>query len=447
MASLAQASTEFIHALRRGLEAYDTGDHARAYDEFSQALEIEPDNIWGLLWKGATAPSPKETVFWLEQALALEPDNEHAQAGLAWARSQLAEETDETAGDAVALLTDEVTAEEPEAEPLFQEVEFETLQPSEEEAGEESLSEDEDLPAWLQTVDLPSQEDDRPSWLRDQESSAEAVAEEEGQDWLQDREALAGDEIEAAPSWLRDVELPTPTTEEEEEDIPDWLRGEVTSGTGVDEEEVPDWLRDVQAPAFPTDDDEGIPDWLREPPTATAGEETPDWLAEEESASDEAAISGSFGTQTASSGLPDWLIGDETQLDTSRRAEGSLPGSSPAVEAYQAGLHAYEENRLDEAARLFERTVQLDSNHVEAHNYLGSVYFLQGRTDEAIRAFSEALRLDPNHAESHLNLGLVYQETNQPARAIQMFERYLELEPNSSIAGEVRGFIEKLRGS
>lgn len=368
MASLAHASAEFVQALRRGLEAYDAGNHERAYDEFSEALDIEPDNVWGLLWKGATAPTPADTALWLEQALALDPGNEHAAAGLAWAQSQ-------TAGEPASPSTQLAL---PEAE-----------EPALDWSAEETVVADEE-----EDVDL--------SWLSDVSAEDEAVE-----------------------------SLPTEADDEEpdadiDEDLPDWLRDIQESA----EDDVPAWLQDVDTPSPPAVNAD-LPDWLTSD-LAPTGEETEQFQIEE--------------TAPAAGPLPDRLTGEEPEIDTGRRAEGSLPPSDASVEAYQAGLLAYEENRLDEALRAFERTIKLDPGHVEAHNYLGSVYFLQGNTDEAVQAFTKALELDADHAESYLNLGLVYQETNQPAQAIEMFERYLELEPESSIAGEVEGFIRDLRG-
>ncbi|MCZ7569366.1 MAG: tetratricopeptide repeat protein [Ardenticatenaceae bacterium] len=381
MASLAHASAEFVQALRRGLAAYDAGDHEQAYDEFSQALDIEPDNVWGLLWKGATAPSPATAAMWLEQALALDPENEHAEAGLAWAKSRM---------DGASV------------------------------SGSTQLA-------------LPESERLAPDWSAEEAARTGEAEEEADLSWLGD---LPAGEEEAAESVQR--------AEEDEAESPQTEAGDIELASS-DDEDLPDWLRDIQEAA-----DDDVPDWLRNAETPSPPEveaDLPDWLSGDLTPTgDEVERTLLNAEEPTASALPDWLAAEETQIDTSRRAEGSLPPSDAGVEAYQAGLLAYEENRLDEALRAFERTVKLDPSHVEAHNYLGSVYFLQGRTDEAVRAFNQALELDPDHAESYLNLGLVYQETNQPAQAIQMFERYLELEPDSSIAGEVQGFVRDLRG-
>ncbi|GEM_PF-3662503 len=376
MTSLASASPEFIRVFRQALEAYDNGDLARAHELFVQAQDIEPDNVWALLWCGATAPTPQETINWLEQALAIDPGNAHAEAGLAWAREQA------------------------EAQPEEQ------ARPAEEEAVSlEEWADDGGAPAAPEAV----------------EEAAEGeltldIGEEAGEEWL----------LEETPTDEAEHEAPTATAEEA------W---DVDTGLlGIDEEDIPDWLRgEEEAPA--------------EAGEATAVADT-DWLLEGE-AEPEAPPA-----EAEAEGLPDWLSGEgeapaqpqeEVTLPTAP-PEGSLPPPNQVVAAYQAGLAAWEENRLDEAARYFEQTVRLDPNHVQAYDYLGSVYFLLGQSDKAIQAYKRALSIDPNYAESYFNLGLVYQETGDRDNAIAMFEQYLKLDPDSTFAENARMFLEQLKG-
>ncbi len=74
-----------------GLRAFDDGDMEMAYRYFSKALHKEPDNVEVLLWKAGTSPDPQEAVVCLERGLALAPDNEYIQEGLAWAYTRIAE--------------------------------------------------------------------------------------------------------------------------------------------------------------------------------------------------------------------------------------------------------------------------------------------------------------------------------------------------------------------
>nr|WP_290670618.1 tetratricopeptide repeat protein [Ardenticatena sp.] len=382
MSSLANASSEFIALFKQALAAYDQGDQNTAYDLFLQASELEPDNVWCLLWLGATAPSASQSIEWLEQALALDPENPHAKAGLAWAQEQLSlEQTMDM------LSVDDAALEKGRAESLFEEEAFAGGEPQAEEA--------------FSAEDLGIDEDELPDWLRGGEEEATLTEEpaEEIPDWLQGGAAEG-------------VESATPTQEQTID----------TGLLGIDEEELPDWLRGDAEDLF------------------AEAESSEKWVAGEQPTAAAEAIT-----------EPDWLVGggeltaEEEESLQYQLTESSLEASDEATRAYQMGLAAYENDDLDAAARFFERTIKLNPRHVEAYNYLGSVYFLQGNVEPAIKAFETALAIDRNHAETYLNLGLIYQNLGQKQKAIFMFEQYLRLAPDSDMAGEVRDMIENLR--
>ena len=383
MSSLATASPEFLRLFRQALEAYDSGDLKRAHELFVQAQDLEPDNVWALLWCGATASSPQETITWLEQALAIDPGNPHAEAGLAWAREQAAAQEEA-----------ELTAEETAV--------------AEEEAAQ--------LEEWATEGGAPALEEQTPPL---EEAWEEATLEEEA--WLEEGGELAGEETAVAEA-PEETAGPTEAellTAEATEDT--WLTEEDEALFGIEEEDIPDWLR---------------------------GEETETAVAE----AGETGIAEGEWPQEAEAELPDWLAGEgesaptETVQLPEAPPEGSLPAPNEVVAAYQAGLAAWEENRLEDAARYFEQTVRLDPNHVQAYDYLGSVYFLLGQSDKAVQAYKRALSIDPNYAESYFNLGLVYQEMGDRENAVAMFEKYLELDPDSSFAENARMFLQQLRG-
>ncbi len=72
--------------LRRGILAARAGDRGEARRCFAAAREVEPNNIVALLWSAWLAIAPQESVELLIRVLDLDPKNEHARAGLRWAR-------------------------------------------------------------------------------------------------------------------------------------------------------------------------------------------------------------------------------------------------------------------------------------------------------------------------------------------------------------------------
>ena len=66
----------------QGYRILEQGDRRRAYELFSQAIELDPANVRAWLGKGQVARQAVEKRICFERALALEPGNNTARAGL-----------------------------------------------------------------------------------------------------------------------------------------------------------------------------------------------------------------------------------------------------------------------------------------------------------------------------------------------------------------------------
>jgi len=99
--------------------------------------------------------------------------------------------------------------------------------------------------------------------------------------------------------------------------------------------------------------------------------------------------------------------------------------------------------KLDEAERLFRRTIGIDANHAGAHGGLGNVLHFIGRQEEAIASFEQALRLDPEvHVWIHA-LGRTQFVLGRYAEAEATFKRRLIHMPKSDIT---RAYLASLYG-
>jgi len=82
----------------------------------------------------------------------------------------------------------------------------------------------------------------------------------------------------------------------------------------------------------------------------------------------------------------------------------------------------------------FEKTLQLDPEHVGARVNLGNLLAKAGKFDAAVRHYRAALQLDPDHALAHYDLANLLSRSGHPGEAIAHYERSLQLSPNSAPA-------------
>jgi Tfp pilus assembly protein PilF len=141
-------------------------------------------------------------------------------------------------------------------------------------------------------------------------------------------------------------------------------------------------------------------------------------------------------------------------MTTSALAAGSpsadAPKSRPGFDKrQQANIHfrqaeAYAEKmRYKEAAREYEKAVQIDSGYAEAHSNLGYSYRKQGYYNEAVASYKRAIALDPELSEAYEYLGEAYAEMKKFDLAEEQLRALKRLDPDE--AEELEAFIQKMR--
>jgi tetratricopeptide (TPR) repeat protein len=76
-------------------------------------------------------------------------------------------------------------------------------------------------------------------------------------------------------------------------------------------------------------------------------------------------------------------------------------------------------DKVEEAARLFERVLAIDPHLAEAYNNLGFVLTVQKKHDKALAAYREAVRLQPDWSLAIYNLGIGYLNCNNKPSALE----------------------------
>lgn len=98
---------------------------------------------------------------------------------------------------------------------------------------------------------------------------------------------------------------------------------------------------------------------------------------------------------------------------------------------YNLGLWLQQQDRLEEAERMYRSVIERDPSHAEAHNNLGNVRFALGQPADALAAYGRAIELTPQHAEAQWNLGLVHLSLGQFDEGWRGYE-WRFLQPGSS---------------
>lgn len=91
---------------------------------------------------------------------------------------------------------------------------------------------------------------------------------------------------------------------------------------------------------------------------------------------------------------------------------------------YQEGLANLESDRR-QAFVSFQRAIQLNPRHKEAHYYLGHLYTIQGKYPQAEEELREVLKIDPDYPEAHNYLGQVLEAQGRWPEAVEQYRQAL----------------------
>jgi tetratricopeptide (TPR) repeat protein len=119
---------------------------------------------------------------------------------------------------------------------------------------------------------------------------------------------------------------------------------------------------------------------------------------------------------------------------------------------FERGTRALKDGDTSVAARLLERAVALDSDHIDASLNLGAAYILEKRFSDAAAVLEPLVDLEPDNPMIWINLGAAYlgnpilaTDANQ-RRAIGAFERAIALDPAAPNVAYNLGLVHRDRG-
>ena len=115
---------------------------------------------------------------------------------------------------------------------------------------------------------------------------------------------------------------------------------------------------------------------------------------------------------------------------------------SGQADAFQRGLTALKENRVEDALEEFTTAEREQPDDPRVRNFRGIVLARLGQNAEAAAEYHEAIRLDPRMEDAHRNLGFLKWTEHQLETAREALERAVELSPSDSFAHYYLGRVQ-----
>jgi tetratricopeptide (TPR) repeat protein len=138
----------------------------------------------------------------------------------------------------------------------------------------------------------------------------------------------------------------------------------------------------------------------------------------------------------------------------SRSSGQELP---PALRAaFESGVQALKEGRLDEAEGAFERVLREGGRTAFVHNNLGIVRQRREQHEKAVVDFREAIRIDASYVAPRILLGASLLALERPREAVSALQDAVRLAPREPLArqqlaraqekaGDLLGAVEQYR--
>lgn len=131
--------------------------------------------------------------------------------------------------------------------------------------------------------------------------------------------------------------------------------------------------------------------------------------------------------------------------DQSARFEESRERERDAEDWYELACEL-EQTDAERALEVYERVLELDPDHVDAHVNLGRLLHEQKAPAAAEKHYRAALAADPEHETAAFNLGVALEDLGRTHEAIEAYERAIELDPDNADAHYNLAGIYERRG-
>ncbi len=155
---------------------------------------------------------------------------------------------------------------------------------------------------------------------------------------------------------------------------------------------------------------------------------------------DAAAPSGAAEEEDAGAEVPADALDRLLALYRGGKTEDALKRAAELLAKYPRayllwtidGALSTRERRWADAARSFQRVVELKPDYPDGHNNLGAALETLDRKPEASAAYRRAIALNPDYVEAHRNLGAVLKDLGEIEPALASWRQALRLKPDDA---------------
>jgi len=107
------------------------------------------------------------------------------------------------------------------------------------------------------------------------------------------------------------------------------------------------------------------------------------------------------------------------------------------------GLELQQNGRLEEAKNIYEKILDIDTNHFDALHFLGIVYAISNNLEAAVREMSKAITINPIDPNVLVNRANVYMSMGHFDKALLDISKSLDLAPQNPSAYFLQGNSQK----
>ncbi|WP_290801317.1 tetratricopeptide repeat protein [Flavobacterium sp.] len=111
--------------------------------------------------------------------------------------------------------------------------------------------------------------------------------------------------------------------------------------------------------------------------------------------------------------------------------EKSMSSNPLALEYYNSGLDAYDEEDYKKAVSFYKKAVTVDPDFAFAYDNMGICYRKLNQYDEAIKAYEKSLKIDPNGLLPLQNIAIAYSYKKKYKKAIKAYERLRDIQEDN----------------